>query len=409
MSSALPRLRRRVGTAYRRTLEAFPDALTVWFRPPGRRFSLSDVPAAVTPPEAAVRLFIAPANFAAQGHALARAAERVSDVGAVSMQSRSSQDYGFPADYEVPASVLASSGTWARRQRTAVRDGFTHVIFEAARPIFGTVFDGDVEREIRWLRDRGVAVALLSHGTDLRLPSLHADSEDWSPFRADDVDREWVRRLETAARRNRELGESLGTPLYVVTPELLRDWPTATWLPNIVDPGRWATAAKLLERDRPLILHAPTNPVVKGTALVEPIMLRMQEQGLIDYQRVEQVPSAEMPRLYAGADIVLDQFALGIYSTTSIEAMAAGRLVVAHLSEQVRDHIRAVTGLEPPIVEATPDTLEAVVRGVLADPERYRHLASRGPEYVAAVHDGTLSAEVIRPFLESGAQERGNG
>ena len=406
MSNAISRLRRKVGTAYRRTLEAFPDPLTVWFRPPGRRFSLSDVPDPVTPPEAEVRLYIAPSNFAAQGYALARAAERISGVGAVNMQSRTPQDYGFPADYDVPASVLVSSGTWARRQRAAVRDGFTHVIVEAERSIFGTLFDGNVEGEVRWLRDRGVAVALLSHGTDLRLPSRHANSDDWSPFRADDVDRDWIRRLETVALRNRELGERLGTPLYVVTPELLLDWPTATWLPNIVDPRRWATTTKILNTERPLVLHAPTNPMVKGTALVEPTMLRMKDQGVIDYRRVEQVPSEEMPRLYASADIVLDQFALGIYSTTTIETMAAGRLAVAHLSEHVRDHIRAVTGLEPPIVEATPDTLEAVIHEIVANPEQYRQLASRGPEYVAAVHDGTLSAAVIRPFLKSGVQEQ---
>lgn len=392
-----------VGVGYRRVLQRFPDRLTVWLRPPGRRFALSNVPEPVTPPSARVRLYIAPANFAAQGFALARAVERIPDVGAVSMQARSGQDYGFPIDYEIPTSAFVSSGSWGRAQRDAVSRGFTHVLFEAERSVFGAAFDRDVEKEIRWLIHRGVSVALISHGTDLRLPSRHAQSDEWSPFRGR-LDEEWVRRLEETALRNRELGHSLGAPLYVSTPELLLDWPTASWLPVIVDPGTWTTDSEVLTGRPPVVVHAPTNPVVKGTHLVEPILTRMADRGALDYRRIERVAAAEMPSLYASADIVLDQFALGAYGTTSIEAMAAGRLVVAHLHEQVRSHITEVTGLEPPIVEATPDTLGAVLEDIIARPQHYREIAGRGPAYAAAVHDGTLSTQVIAPFL-TGAEE----
>lgn len=406
MSGAVASLRRTVGTVYRRTLEWFPDALTAWLRPPGRRFSLADVPDPVTAPDAPVRLFVAPANFAAQGFAFARAAERLSGVRGVNMQPRTAQDFGFPADYDVPLNVFISSGTWARRQRDAVGCGFTHVLVEAERPIFGAAFNRDVEREVRWLRERGIAVALVSHGTDLRAPSRHAHADQWSPFRADDVDQQWLARLEATAQRNKALGERLDVPLYVVTPELLHDWPTAQWLPNIVDPARWSTTSEALTSDRPIVLHAPTNPKLKGTALIEPLMHRLAEQGVVDYQRVEHVPADEMPQLYAKADIVLDQFALGIYSTTSLEAMASGRLVIAHLSEQVRAHVKTVTGFDPPIIEATPDTLESVIRDVVTNRESYRRVANRGRQYVAAVHDGEFSAKVLRPFLLGDAADR---
>lgn len=394
-----------MGTTYRRILERGPDWLTAWLRPAGRRFSLGEVPSPVTPPATSTRLYIAPANFAAQGHSLARAVERLPEVGAVSMQPRSEGDYGFPVDYEVPVRVFSSSGTWGRKQRDAVGRGFTHVLVEAGRPLFGTAFDLDVEREIRWLMDRGVAVALISHGTDLRLPSRHAQSERWSPFRGDRLDPEWVRRLEATALRNRALGEELEVPLFVATPELLLDWPTATWLPIIVEPGRWHSDSQILTGRRPVVMHAPTNPFVKGTTLIEPTLDRMADQGILDYRRVEHVRASEMPALYAHADIVLDQFALGIYATTGIEAMAAGRLVVAHLNAQVRDHIVKVTGQEPPVVEASPDTLEAVLDDIVARPEHYRRIASRGPAYVAAVHDGRLSAQVIAPFLTGGVKQ----
>lgn len=407
MSGALARLRRKAAHAFRVTLEALPDVLSVWFRPSSRRFALADVPAAVGAPNARIRLYVAPANFAAQGYALARAVEGLSDVGAVNMQPRAAHDFGFPADYSVPQSVFSSSGTWARRQREAVAAGFTHLLVEAERPLFGVAFGGVVEQEIRWLEEQGLKVALFSHGTDLRVPSQHAQYDEWSPFRNADLNPDWVRRLEQTALRNRALGDRLGVPLFVATPELLLQWPSAQWLPNVVDVTRWKGEREIFGEHVPVVLHAPTNPLVKGTALIEPVVQALAEQGVIDYRRVMQVPAAEMPRWYESADIVLDQFALGIYSTTSLEAMAAGRIVIAHLNAQVREHVNAVTGLEPPIVEATPHTLEVVIRDIVSRPDHYRLVASRGPEFVAAVHDGTLSARVLAPFLGVSAPEQG--
>ncbi|MGM7672157.1 hypothetical protein [Microbacterium sp. A93] len=315
------------------------------------------------------------------------------------MQQRVAGDYGFPADYTLPEKVFASSGDWGRRQRDAVAHGFTHVLVEAERSMFGVAFDGVLRREIAWLRSRGLCVALCSHGTDLRLPSRHAQIDEWSPFRDPTLDQNWVRALEARTLRNRRMGESLGLPLFVTTPELLLDWPSARWLPVIVESERWRTENEPLRRKVPIVLHAPTNPLVKGTTLIEPVLERMAAEGLLDYQRIIKVPASEMPERFAAADIVLDQFAIGSYGTTSIEAMAAGRLVIAHLHDQVREHIRTVTGREVPIVEATPATLEHVLRDIIARPEHYREIARLGPGFADAVHDGRLSAEVLAPFL----------
>lgn len=387
----------KAAIAARLALGLLPDRLSLPLRPAERRFDLAEVPAPIEAPDGDVRLLVAPANFAGQGHLWARAAERLEGVGAMNMHVASKDGFGFAADYEVPRAVFDSSGSWARRQRRAVASDFTHVLVEAERSMFGLALQGFVEREIAWLRDRGIRVGMVSHGTDLRSPRRHAQIDRWSPFR--DADPEWVNRLERRAARNREIFERSGLPTFVATPELLEDCPAAQWLPNVVDPVRWENREEVLTTDRPVVLHAPTNPAVKGTALIEPALDELTAEGVIDYQRILRVPAAEMPGRFATADIVLDQFALGIYSTTSIEAMAAGRLVFAHLHSQVRDHIVAVTGLEPPIVEATPDSLEDLLRDVRERPEHYRAIARRGPAYVRSVHDGALSARVLAPFL----------
>ncbi|GAA1777126.1 glycosyltransferase [Agromyces lapidis] len=397
MTGVLRDLTRKAGIAYRLAVGSLPDRISRWLRPPSRRYSLAEVPAPVTAPAGDVRLYVAPANFAAQGYQWARSAERLQGVGAVNMQYRTRSDFGFPADYSVSERVFTSSGDWGRRQRDAVAAQFTHVLIEAERPLFGLAFQGFVEREANWLLERGLAVGLASLGTDLRLPSRHAQVDEWSPFR--DADQDWIRTLEARALRNREIFARLDVPSFVATPELLLDWPAASWLPIVVDPTEWRTDREALSGETPVVLHAPTNPAVKGTALIEPTVNRLAAEKVLDYQRIVKVPAGEMPARYSSADVVLDQFTLGIYATTSIEAMAAGRLVIAHLHDQVRDHIQQVSGCEVPVVEATPATLEEVLRDITAHPEKYRPIANAGPAYVEAVHNGALSARVLAPFL----------
>ncbi len=96
---------------------------------------------------------------------------------------------------------------------------------------------------------------------------------------------------------------------------------------------------------------------MKGTQLIAPVLERLAERGTIDFRYVEGVAAADMPALYGEADIVLDQFRIGSYGVAACEAMAAGRVVVGHVSPAVRSHVLRATGLELPIVEATPDSL----------------------------------------------------
>ena len=92
---------------------------------------------------------------------------------------------------------------------------------------------------------------------------------------------------------------------------------------------------------------------------------------------------------------MLDQFSLGIYGVATCEALSTGRVVVSHVSDQVRDHVRRATGRELPVVESRAADLDRVIRGIVADRERHRSIAADGPDFVREVHDGRRSAEVL--------------
>lgn len=383
-----------------RVLWVLPDRIVRAVLPRGYGFD----PDAVGPPrvpETPVRLYIGPVNSAGQGWQWARAAERNLDgVGAVCQTIRLARDFAFPSDAEVPASVHAWSRRWAARHRREVTSGFTHVIVESERTLFGDETTSSVTAEVAELTRAGLLVAFVCHGSDIRLPSLHAESSEFSPFRPGLWEQTPL--LERQAAANAAILRSLGLPVFVSTPDLLIDVPSARWLPVVVDVDAWTSAGPpFASRALPVVAHVPSRGIVKGTDVLDPLLRRLDEEGILRYRRVEGLTANQMHEAYSTADIVLDQFRIGSYGVAACEAMAAGRIVVAHVSDQVRGHVGQATGLELPIVQATFETLEAVLRAIIADPDAFGDAGEAGRDFVREVHDGRRSAEVLRPFLQA--------
>lgn len=316
-------------------------------------------------------VLIAPANYAGQAHRWARAltlADSAMNACALAVQS----PYGFTADAVVAPRVFQNSPTWQREQRDAAR-GFTHLLVESLIPPFGRLAGRDLAAQLRSLGD-AISVALVCHGTDVRRSGGSAGR---------------------IASRNRALVARLDLPTFVSTPDLIDDVPTGIWLPVVVDVDAW-NASPSTPAERLRVAHAPSSAAVKGSALIQPTVDRLVESGEIEYRAVTNVPHAQMPAVIASSDVVLDQFVLGSYGVAACEAMAAGRVVVGHVTDAVRERVHTATGYDVPIVEATPATLEDVLRSLAADPARVAALGTQGHEFVRAVHSGPMSARILR-------------
>lgn len=382
--------RHRLPPALDRALDAAKWARTPWTADP------ADVPTLVSPRSGRpARVLIGPANFAGQGLAWASALDR-SGVPAVSWAFSADPRFGFGADHSAPLTqVHRASRAYQRRVFAHVVATVEAVVIEAGRPLFGRLHGYDPVAEARALQAHGVRVALLWHGTDIRVPSAHAATHPDSPFAPPDAR---TRALEAVALRNRRRAAAFDGPVLVSTPDLLPGWPGALWCPVVVDADAWASDAPLLARTAPLVVHAPSNRALKGTDLVERAVRALEADELVTYRAVAGVPADEVRGLYRGADVVLDQFRLGIYGVAACEAMAAGRLVVSQVDAQVRSAVAAL-GPELPVREATADQLESTLRAVLADRDAARALAAQGPAFVRELHDGRRSASVLREAL----------
>ena len=361
------------------------------------RFTEADIP--VVPPlsDHEIRLVIGPANEAGQGKEWAHAVERnVPTASATVVRAIGADPFQPAVDLNVPVAVYRRSEVW-HEAFEAYLSSHTHVIWESGLRLLGRRYD-DVVQEIRRLEGDGVRGALLFHGSDIRPPSRHAEQSAWSPFHR--TSEGPVRAFEDRARRNLALAEQAGVPVFVSTPDLLQWVPSAHWCPVVVDSQRWREAkVRNPSTKRPVVVHAPSSPWLKGTALIEPVVRTLDQEGVIEYREVQGVPHAAMPAFYGEADVMLDQFALGSYGVAAGEAMAAGTVVMGHVDEHTRRMVRERTGMELPVWEATAESLEEQLRLFAAEPEAFAELRTQGQEYVRRVHDGQMSARALAPFL----------
>src|SRR5581483_7733882 len=109
----------------------------------------------------------------------------------------------------------------------------------------------------------------------------------------------------------------------------------ARWVPEaeVIPPGidlRDVVPIPPSDRQRPIVVHAPSSRRRKGTDEV----IAACDQLDVDLELIEGVHHDEAFARYRSADIVVDQLNAGWYGVFAIEAMALGKPVVTFLHEE---------------------------------------------------------------------------
>ncbi|GAA2819940.1 glycosyltransferase [Kribbella solani] len=340
-------------------------------------------------------LLLGPVNSAGQAWLWATALER--EVPGVKAESLTTGSGAF--DFRVHRTgtyrQYRSDLRWQLELTAYALREVTHVLFEAGRPMFGQQRGQMWTTDVPMLDQAGIRHGLVFHGSEIRDPELHRRQYQFSPFR--NPDDELTERLQAANNLMRRHLEDYDGPIFVTTPDLLEFVDNGYWLPLAVDVESFASTQPVLEREVPVVLHAPSASALKGSAYVDPVLKDLDAKGLIKYNRVQGVPHSELAEMVKSADIVVDQLLLGSYGVFACEAMAAGRVTVGHIADPVRDLLPT----DLPIAEATPDDLAEVIERLVAERDTARKIADSGPGYVRDLHDGRKSVEMLLPFLNN--------
>ena len=84
----------------------------------------------------------------------------------------------------------------------------------------------------------------------------------------------------------------------------------------------------------PILLHSPENPnriQQKGTATIEKYLGELKTKGYKFDYRTYDVKHNEMPKLFSGADIILDQVLSGFVGHVGLEAIGMGKPVMCEI------------------------------------------------------------------------------
>ena len=166
------------------------------------------------------------------------------------------------------------------------------------------------------------------------------------------------------------------------------------WVPEaeVVPPGinlSEYTPVPPSDRERPVVVHAPSSRRRKGTEHV----IAACEQLPVSLEIVEGLHHDDARRRYERADIVVDQLNAGWYGLFAIEAMAVGKPVVSFLHDEAVARTEEAFGVRVPIVSATADTLVERLRPLVESAEERRRVGAESRAYIERVHDADRLAD----------------
>jgi len=340
------------------------------------------------------KILLAPMNMAAMPVTLAKALrERGYEAAHIQYTGGAANPLGYELDRVV--STNGPDGRIAIQMATlqqALDEGFDIFHFWNRSLTFRLDFGGFSGIDLPLIKARGRRIAHRFTGFDLRLPSRDLAVNPHSPFRYDQPPLYDERLVMAYQDFLREYVDRF----FVQDPELGQFFPEADIIPRALDLSRWEYVG--VERsERPLVVHAPTNPAAKGTRFVLAAVEQLRDEGLqFDFKLVRGVANAEARRIYSSADIIVDQILIGATGVLTLEAWALGKPVVVNLRRDLFEPFYGTRDL--PVVNANPDTIVDGLRQAIKDADLRQDLAVRGRALVEERHD---IAKVIDQYVEA--------
>jgi glycosyltransferase involved in cell wall biosynthesis len=158
------------------------------------------------------------------------------------------------------------------------------------------------------------------------------------------------------------------------------------------------------ENKIPVVLHIPTEPLVKGTDSIVAAVERLQKKGLqFKFELVRQLTQRELHQRISECDIYVDELRCGSHGVTAVEAMAAGKPTITYIRPDLIDSYPA----ELPLVNANPDTIEKTLEELILDPARRHAIGVASRQYVEKYHDANVVAlDLLDMYDEIGRSHR---
>ena len=146
----------------------------------------------------------------------------------------------------------------------------------------------------------------------------------------------------------------------------------------------------------PLVVHAPSDPRVKGTDHVVAAIAGLEAEGVpMGFELLQGVGRDAVRSALERSAVVVDQLNAGWYGGLAVEAMALGKPVIAGVDLLSHPSLPPDLRAELPVVDASAETLADRLRLLLASVDERRRLASAGRAFVERWHDPRKVARTV--------------
>jgi glycosyltransferase involved in cell wall biosynthesis len=188
------------------------------------------------------------------------------------------------------------------------------------------------------------------------------------------------------------LSKYFADSVLVSTPDLLAWSARAKWIQNPVDLKKYRYVGTEDHEGKIRILHAPSDPRVKGTEYVVKAVEDLKREGYeIELDLVRNLPHQEALEHYRQADIVIDQLLVGWYGVFAIECMALGKPVCVYIQESLKCYLPTTL----PLVATSHSNLKEDLRKLIKDSALRKQIGKTARLFVEQEHDADKIAKYL--------------
>ncbi len=264
--------------------------------------------------------------------------------------------------------------------------------------------------DLRYFKKKGKIIAVTFQGSDARQARYSVDNYDTTFYTERDA---FEQKGDDERKASRiQFYDDNADLIYAINPDLLNVLPDrAKFRPYTkLQPEEWVPHYSNYDKEKTVILHAPTKRHVKGTDYIINAVERLKLEGYnLEFLLLENIPNDEVIECYKRADLVIDQLLVGWYGGFAVECMALGKPVMCYIRESDMKHIPAQMDKDLPIIRVKKETLYEKLKDVLDNKESLATIAHRSRKFVEEWHDPKkIAQEIIADYQRCLQHKKGN-
>jgi len=309
-----------------------------------------------------------------------------------SLNVSTNNEFSYPSDFHIPCS---NTEDFLKLFRDFLPN-FDIIHFHAFNPFVFFGSDSRVIQALFLLKLQGIRVVCHFRGSEVRLLNV------WkriNPFNYVDENPRNITKKYTEAKVSAciDFWNEFADIILVSDFEVQRYVPQSILVPKICDEELFKVEHRVANTP-PIVLHAPSNDVIKGTEFVRSAVDQLKSEGhAFTYLEVKGMSNRDYSEILKNCDIFIDQLRIGVYGVASVEALAAGKPVLCYIDEGIRGNFSS----DFPIVSVNRYSLFSTVRTLIHDKEMRNKLAIASRDFFQSHHSTDIVVQNLLKIYET--------